>query len=170
MTSETFSQFVQQNQLDPTTLELAMRNYITKKADYMGPEEMRQQLIQQIGDEAEVNRLLAAIAADRASLEGAASMILGQAWEEQGETEQVEKTIQGAKDKLAVIELSILAIVAIYGMYLLATGGKLKEEEIEETQPDGSKKKIHRTIYAPPTAPLQAIVDVISKHIPKGGG
>ncbi len=170
MTNESFSEYIRQYQLDPTTLELAMRNYITRQAEYITPDEMRQQIIHEIGDETEADRLLSAIAGDRASLEGAANLVLGLAWEKPGEIELVKKTLRGAKDKLAIIEPAILAIVAAYGMYLITTGGLAKEEEIEETRPDGSKKKVRRKIYAAPTAPLQAIVDAISKYIPKGGG
>ena len=55
-----------------------------------------------------------------------------------GDGEPVRPDQAAARKKLPVIEVAIIAVAAMYGMYLLATG--VKKEETEDDEPRG----IHR--------------------------
>jgi hypothetical protein len=64
-----------------------------------------------------------------------------------------------AKAKLPVIEVGILAIVAMYGMYLTVTGGVKKR--VAERKKDGTYAET--TEYASPEGPLGMVVKPIKR-------
>jgi hypothetical protein len=69
---------------------------------------------------------------------------------------RIRRCFAEARQKLPVIETAIIAIAAMYGMYLIATGGK--EMEKIERRKDGTYVKT--TKWVPAMGPLRAIVDL----------
>jgi hypothetical protein len=145
---------------DTDTIQQATLYYLAERTDDLSPEEMRQQLIAAVGDANKVDSALRTLENDPLLRENASLAVLSFAWEEPGEAERVQSSIDAARTQLPVIELAILAIVAMYGMYLVATGGKEAEKTRTIRKPDGSLVEEKDTKWVPPTGPLNAIVSL----------
>ena len=128
----------------------AARYYVAERSNDLPADEMRDQLVAAAGSPAAVDAALAALASDATALERTPHELLQSAWDERGESEQVRSVIDDAKSALPVIETAIVAMVAMYGMYLMVTGGK-KSEVI-------GKEGTRKTEWYPPA--LSNLVDL----------
>jgi hypothetical protein len=156
--NKAFEEYLLHNGVDTDTLLEAFRTYLSEQTDYLPPEDMQTALSKMAVDANGVKNLLKQLANDSDSLLGAAHIVLGTEWDDLEKRELIKDTIETAKKKLPVIELNILAIVAMYGMYLITTGGV--REKKQTTILPGGGIKIESTVYEPPTAPLKMIVDL----------
>jgi hypothetical protein len=62
--------------------------------------------------------------------------------------------------------VSLLALTAIYGMYLLATGGIKREQSTTETDADGSTRTTVEREYFGVNSPISAIVKLFRSTTP----
>jgi hypothetical protein len=138
-------------------VQQALRYYLAQKTNDLPPEDMREQLAVESGDASEVEIQLSALAQSSDELEDAALTYLSVAWTEPGERERVRAALAAANKSLPVIEGVVLATVAMYAMYLLATGGKAKETRTVHRAADGSYKEKVETVYASPKPWLQSV-------------
>jgi hypothetical protein len=136
-------------------VQQALRYYVAQKTNYLPPEDMREQLAAETGDASELEAQLAALAQSSDELEDAALTYLSVAWTDPGERDRVRAALAAANKSLPVIEGVVLATVAMYAMYLLATGGKAKEMRTVQREADGSYKEKVETVYASPKPWLQ---------------
>lgn len=93
--------------------------------------------------------------------------MLSSAWAEESERDRLRAVLTETKDNLPVVEVAILAIVCMYGMY---PTGHWREEEIDETttrKPDGSFESQETINYADPTGPLNTIVNIFRHSGPR---
>jgi hypothetical protein len=161
--NESFEQYLRKNDVDDDTLLEAFRTYVARQSDYLPPEEMQEEMTGAVKDVGEMDQLLATLADDVDSLRSAAHLILGAAWEDPEQRASVEQAIAGAKQKLPVIELGILAVVTMYAMYLVTTGGVRKVTRTE-IKADGSA--VEETVeFEPPTAPLRMIAELFQAGV-----
>jgi hypothetical protein len=164
--NKSFAEFLTDQRADADTIQQAARYYLGEVTDDLSPEEMRRELKQAAGDPAEVDRCLRSLERDTGAVRDAALTILADRWSEPGEAERIASIVEDAKGKLAVIEISIMAIVAMYGMYLATTGGRKTSTTIVRQKPDGTFEEIETTEWEPPSGPLRAVVDLFRA----GGG
>jgi hypothetical protein len=157
---QSFAEFLSTKQADRDTIQQAARYYLAELTDDLDPEDMKQEMVEEAQDPGQVEPLLRTLEQDTASVEEASLLLLSAAWEDPNERERVKRAIEGAKRKLPVISTAILAIVAMYGMYLLATGGVKTSEKTSTRKADGSIETKEKKVYASPTEPLRAIVDL----------
>jgi hypothetical protein len=148
---------------DAETLVQAARYYLAEVTDDLSPDEMREAVSEDVGDEAAVEEALELLEDDPAALAAAAREILATAWEDPSERPRVIAVLDEARAKLPVIELGILSITAMYGMWLLTTRGVKRVKE-KTRNADGSETEREIDYYAP-DGPLRAVVDLL-----KGGG
>jgi hypothetical protein len=127
---------------------------------------MRAELDTAVGDPAVVDAVLSTLAQDPLLLENAGLLVLSGAWSDEREREQVTLVLEDAKGKLPVLEIGLLALVAMYGMYLWRTGGVRRSEKTVERKADGSLVEHDIVEYTGPSAPLQAIVSLFKNTVP----
>lgn len=154
--NESFESYLQVNGVDQDALLEAFRTYIAERVDYLPPEEMVEEMAAAAGDPSAIDDQLSALEDDTASQIAVANLVLSGAWEDPQQRVLVEELIASAKQKLPVIELGILAIVAMYGMYLYTTGG-VARRRYQIQNPDGSTVE-EEIEFAPPSGPLKAVV------------
>lgn len=97
---------------------------------------------------------------DPSLLESAALIVLSAAWAEESERDQLRAVLAETKGKLPVIAVAIIATACMYGMYLLATGGKKKVTKTTIRKPGGSYESREMIDYADPARPLGAIANI----------
>jgi hypothetical protein len=134
--SQSFDEFVKVAKVDTDTLIQTARYYIAERTDDPTEEEMRSRLVAAAGDAGAVDAALAALASDAVMLERVSDEVLRGAWEDPGQAERIRSAADDAKTSLPVIETAMIAMVAMYGMYLHVTGGK-KSEVIDK---DGRRR------------------------------
>jgi hypothetical protein len=162
--SLTFEEHIASREADAETLVQATRYYLAEVTDDLSTNEMREEVRDSVGSEMAVDEALAQLEDNPAALAAAAREILAAAWDDPDERARVVAVIDEARTKLPVVEIGILAIAAMYGMWLLTTGGvKRKKERVAQR---GDESKIEReTEYYAPDGPLRAVVNLL-----KGGG
>jgi hypothetical protein len=143
---------------DSDVLMQAARYYMAERCDDLSNDEMLEEMVAQAGDENKVRSELAKLADDPAHLEAAALAVLHWAWDDPAERPRVERAIDGAKGKLPVIEVAILAMVTLYGMYLFTTGGKKKE-----TKKGGVDGSLQESIIEYYPHPLESVVNLFRR-------
>ena len=151
----TFLEFLKEQQPDVTTIQQATRYYIAEKHG-LPPPKMRKAMA------APQDKLDAAqhqLEQHPRALENACLATLSMGWDD--DETLIRNAFAEAKTKLPVIELAIVAVVAMYGMYLAVTGG-VKKKVVQRT-PDGSLKETIE--YHAPQGPLGTVVNLF-----KGGG
>jgi hypothetical protein len=161
--SLTFDEYVAAGGIDEETLEHAARYYLAERTDDLSTREMRDELVEGVGDEQALDEALALLEDDPTALAAASREILAAAWERSDERDRVRAALAEARTKLPVVEIGILAIAAMYGMWLLATGGVKRNVERTVRSADGSETKERETVYYPPDGPLRAVVDVFRR-------
>ena len=161
--SESLQTFLTARGADPDTIHQAMRTYVVRSADFMSEDEMRAELLKAVGDEARLQQALKTLEADARLLEAASLATLSDAWADPQEQKLVERAVDGAKTRMPIVEVGLLAIIAMYGMYLKTTGGKKSEEAVTRRAADGSFETVTRTDYYGSTGPLSAITGLFTK-------
>lgn len=162
--TETLASFLNSGHGDRDTVQQGMRMYLTQRAEFLSPEEMHEQLVA-AGGQSAVDAALELLRGDTATLDRLALGFLSCAWEEPNEAERIREAISEARAKAPVIETGILAIVAMYGMYLVVTGGVSKTKHVTKRKADGSIEESDEVNYFSATGPLGAIVSIISGSI-----
>src|SRR6266404_6821827 len=135
----TFTEFLNERQADVDTVQQAFRLYLSEQTNDLPPEAMRARLTEAANDSAELKRRLKALETDSVALEQAARACFEYAWTDESQEPSIRAAFKYAKRKLPVIEVGILALVVMYGMYLIATdGGKTEEEKVKIQKADGT--------------------------------
>ncbi|WP_086819414.1 hypothetical protein [Allokutzneria sp. NRRL B-24872] len=152
--------------VDTDGVHQAIRYYLAERLDDLPPEDMLDRMYEVAG-RARVDRARADLARDQVLLESGALAVLSEAWAEEAEQDRVRAVLTGTKGKLPVVEVAMLAIVCMYGMYLLATGGRKKSTTTTVRKPDGSFESRETIEYADPTRPLGAIAGIFRRSEPR---
>lgn len=149
---------------DPDTIHQCLRYYLSQRLDDLTTEEMHAELIAAYGDG--IDDALNEMVADPLLLENAALLVLSSAWGQAGEPDRILQAAAGAKAKLPVIEVGIIAIAIMYGLYLLRTGGIKRSQRTTIRHKDGSLTETVITEYADPLGPLSTITKFFDRAIP----
>lgn len=157
--NEKFEDYIEGKDVDGRALMQAARYYLSERCGDPTAPEMREQLYAATGDPASVDAGLDHLAHDPDALETASQALLAWAWDQPGEAIRVERAIDAAKQKLPVIEVALLALVAMYGMYLWKTGN-LKRKITKVTLPDGTESVTEEEYYPPSLSSLTVLFRV----------
>lgn len=161
--SETLPEFLNQIQADPDRIQQAFRMYLSECTDDLTSEEMHAELRAALTSEEELDRQLKILEQDPSALEQAALLYFERAWEDDAQKPSIRAAFEHAKGKLPVVETAILAIAAMYGMYLLTTGGVTKRMRTIKRNPDGTYE-VTEEVEAEPFAPVvSAMVRLFGK-------
>jgi hypothetical protein len=161
--NETFTEFLNDIQADPDMIQQALRMYLSERTNDRTSKEMLTELRTAVISEEELDHLLEEFKHDPDVLEQAALAYFEYAWEDDTERPSIRAAFEYAKDRLPVIEITILAIVAMYGMYLLTTKGVTKIEHTTKRNPDGSYEETEK-IEKEPFAPIVSAITQLFKR------
>lgn len=152
----TFLEFLNEQQPDAITIQQATRYYVAEKHG-LPPTEMLKAIR---APKDELDAAQQQLEQDPPMLENACLATLSAGWLE--DDTLVRNAFAEAKMKLPVIEVAIVAVVAMYGMYLAVTGG-VKKKVVQRNR-DGSYKET--TEYHAPQGPLGTVMNLVKR----GGG
>jgi hypothetical protein len=158
--NENFEEWSRNAGLGPEDLLQGLRCYISKKTDFLPEGDLQQTLVENGSSEKEVILWCETLAEDSALLEAATIEVLSSNWKDPIERPVIKDCLSKGKAKLPVIEVAILAIVAMYGMYLVTTGGKLSEDFKKRTTANGQEAIDRKTKYSRPSEALIQIVNL----------
>ena len=151
MTDESLAQFLNEINASSDTVQQGFRYYLAEMSDDLPPSDMESELLTAAKDQSELRSELEALERSADGIEEIAPWYLTVVWDDPAQREAIKAALRGANVKLPVIEAALMAIVAMYGMYLLATGGKKSSRRGTTRRPDGSYESNEDTEYANPS-------------------
>jgi hypothetical protein len=149
--------------VDTDGVHQALRYYLAERLDDLPPEDMLEQMYE-AADRDRVDAARAELTCDPRLLESAALVVLSAAWAEESERDRLRAVLAETKGKLPVVEVGIIAIACIFGMYLLATRGIRKYEKTTTHKPDGTFVEREKIEYINPVGALGAIVNLFRQQ------
>ncbi|MBV1855150.1 hypothetical protein [Catellatospora tritici] len=155
---ESFDAYMRRVGADREAVQVAARYYLAEKSDYLDTDEIEAEVRSGMVDPARLPEALLAIESDPNLMYLAAAAVLSAAWTDAAERPAIKRAVDGARSKLPVLEVAMLALTSIYGMYLLATGGVKRTRTTQETRPDGSTSSSTETEYYSVEGPLASLV------------
>lgn len=156
--TDSFADELNEQQMDTDSLFQALRYYLAELSDDLPAEDMLGE-IRAAERDSQVDAELTRFERDSWLLEVAALRVLSSAWSDPAQRGAVRRALAEAKGKLPVIEVAILAIAAMYGMYLIATGGVKRTEKTYEREGTVYKEV---TEYADPVDPLRSVTGLFA--------
>jgi hypothetical protein len=157
--NETFESWLARNQVDGDSLMQAARYYIAERTDDLDTADMLAEMVARTGRRAAVQAELERLTGDTTRMESAAFTVLREAWNDVDERARVERSIDAAKQKLPVVEVTILGMVVLYGMYLHVTGGR-KSVTTRSTDKGDKGGRVDETTTEYYPHPLKSLVDL----------
>jgi hypothetical protein len=136
--TETLADFLNSVGADTDRLQQALRTYVSERTDDLTREEMSAELRSAATDQVEMNRILVTLESDSDALVAAALLYFEQEWEDESARPAIRAAFRHAKSRLPVVETAILAVVAMYAMYLHTTSGVLEQTRTTKQKADGS--------------------------------
>jgi hypothetical protein len=159
---------------DPAMLPHAMRYFVSAQSGDMPPARIHDNLLSAGLSPDQLDQAAALLQRDPAAMEAAALVVLQAGWAESDERELVRGALGAAQAKLPVVEPGLIAIIAVYGLWLVATRGRKSHEHVIRRSADGSYEESETTEWFGPVAPLEAIGKVLGLHAgadePSDGG
>jgi hypothetical protein len=140
-----------------TTVPHAMRYYVSARAEDLPELEIRERLVRAGVDADELSRALDLLEHDAALLDSASLFILQDGFADAETRELADGAIGASRSKLPVVEAGLIAIAAVYGMWLATTKGRRTHQRVIRRASDGSLEEIETTEWYGPSGPLQAI-------------
>ncbi|PKH59415.1 MULTISPECIES: hypothetical protein [unclassified Halomonas] len=157
--NETFEDYIADKGLNDNDLAQAALYYLSERYGDPTATEMREKLYKATGNPNAVDAGLDRLTQEPLALDAASHSVLAWAWDQPEEAIRVERAVDAAKQKLPVIEVGLLSLVAMYGMYLVETGN-LKRKTTKVTLPDGTKVEKVEEYYPPSLSNLTALFKV----------
>jgi hypothetical protein len=160
---ETFAEYLNEIKPNDETIEVAARAFLSELTDDALPEEMKQEMAKAAQNREDVERALVELERSPQERREASLAFLCWAWQVSENRQKIRDAFRAAQSKLPVIEPIVLGLIALYGMYLLATDGKRKETRWIKHHADGSFEERIETEYASVVGPLS----VLAKLLPR---
>lgn len=159
--NESFLEYI--NNLNPNdeNIEVATRAFISDISNDLLPEEMKDKLLEYASVEV-LDKTIIDLQESPQARRDACLTFLSKAWEDSTNREKIKAAFVGSSSKLPAIELGILAVVSMYAMYLIITGGKKKETHIIKKNKDGTYEEKKITEYEDPVGPISIITKFFS--------
>jgi hypothetical protein len=150
---------------DATTVPHAMRYYVSARAEDLPELEMREGLVRAGVNADELSHALDLLERDAALLDSASLFILQDGFADEATRELADGAIGASRSKLPVVEAGLIAIAAVYGMWLATTRGRRSHQRVIRRGSDGSLEEIETTEWYGPSGPLQAIAGLFGAEV-----
>jgi hypothetical protein len=161
MTSaDKFLDFLNEQRPEEEKILVALRFYVAEVTDDKLPRELQEEMASAASDVTAVESALAQLKKNRGAQVQAAIGFLSDRWEDPGERVRIARAFDGTETKLPVIEAGLIAIVGMYGMFLIATGGRNKVIRTVERGEDGTYREVVVEEMYSPMGPIGAILQL----------
>jgi hypothetical protein len=161
--SQTFEELLDELRPDADAVQQAARFYLAEETGDLDEQAMRAELLHAAGDDgAQIETVIASLEGDSTLVEAACLTLLAEAWDDPDKRSTVRGCLEDAKAQMPIVETAIIAIVAAYGMYLLATRGVKRLRRVTRRFSDGSIEEIEDVENESPLAPLKAIMNLVN--------
>jgi hypothetical protein len=127
---------------------VATRAFISELTGDLLPVEMKDQMVSVATDREALERAILGLEESAQECADACLDFLAWAWDDAANREAIRQAFAGTAVKLPAIEVGLVALTAMYGMYLAATGGRRKETYTVRQKPDGTFEKTVVIEYA----------------------
>jgi hypothetical protein len=155
--SETFADFLNEIRPNDESIEIAARAFLSELTDDMVPNDMKSGLIQSALSRDEFDHALQLLTDSPQQRRDACMAFLDWAWQDEGNREGIRAAFKGAQAKLPALEVTLLALIALYGMYLRATGGKKITTHTAKRNADGSFEETIVNEYESPVGVMSLV-------------
>jgi len=163
--NQSLAQFLNEQQADAATVQHAVRYLVSELSNDIPPEVMQSQLAQAVDDAAPVEEAIAILGTDSAALLDANLAVLSALWDDPKHRDSVRDAIAQAKNRLPIVEVTVIAACALYGLYLVTTGGKRREVRKTIKRPDGSWEESVKIEFADAKGPLRALGGILARFM-----
>lgn len=158
--TETLAEYLTDQGADSATVQHAVRYIVADLSNDLPDRQMREELIQRADDEQAVSEGLDLLSSDSATLLDVDLAVLSALWDDDGTREIVRGAIGDAKDKLPVVEVAIIALAAMYGVYMVVTKGQKRRVKQVKRTAEGwvEREEVEFYDFSAPVSALGAIV------------
>ena len=143
-------------------VQQGLRYYLAERSGDLPPTHMEERLVSAAEDARAVEEQLQTLQASSSQLEELSLLYLSYAWDNPAERSAIRRALQGANLQLPVVESAVVAIVVMYGMYLIATRGRSGVRETTRRDADGSFRTVKETTYASPAGWISGIINLFT--------
>lgn len=168
MEDESLAAYLNSIQASRNVVQQALRYYVAEQTQDLPVEDMRELLENEAKNTSDLENQLAELGHSSDELEDVALLYLAAAWADSAERDAIRAALQAANKALPVVETLILATVAMYGMYLLATRGRARETKRVRRNQDGSFVEETETVYADPRPWVANLLGLFRDGTPPG--
>jgi hypothetical protein len=133
-----FADFLNETQVDSDMIQQAFRLYLSERTDDLTPDEMTSELRTYATDEKQFDETLKRLERSPEAVEQAALTYFEREWDDESRRPSIRTVFHNAKNQLPVVETAILAIVAMYAIHMIATGGILERKTVTRRRPNGA--------------------------------
>jgi hypothetical protein len=160
----TLAEHLNDLQADTDTVVHAGREYVVRQSGLKSSDQMLAELAKELGDRQKVDQALADLGKDPVALEEIYLLCLSVGWEDSKTQTDVKAAVDGAKEKLPVVETAIIAATAAFGLYLLAKEGFMKEKGRRTIhRADGSFEVVEIAKYHSPSDVFRGLLSLFGK-------
>jgi hypothetical protein len=156
-----FLEFLNDRRPEDEKILVALRYYLAELTDDRLPRELLSDVEERVGARANLQAALAELEGDRAAQLRVTLEFLAERWEDPAERERIVRAFGGAATKLPVIEAGLIAMVVMYGMFLLATKNRRWVKRRFRRLPDGTFEETAEEEMFGPTEPLKALLALV---------
>ncbi|ALG09983.1 hypothetical protein AOZ06_26530 [Kibdelosporangium phytohabitans] len=136
---------------------------LAERLDDLPPEDTLEQMCA-AADRDRADAVRADLVRDSQLLGNAALVVLPAAWADEDEQDRLRAVLTETKGELPVVEIGIIAVTVMYGVYLLATRGIKRYGKTTTHKPDGTFVEKEKIEYVNPAGALSAIVNLLRQN------
>jgi hypothetical protein len=129
----------------PATVPHAMRYLVSVWADDLPPSRMREQLVEEGVPGSSVDQAAALIEYNSALMEDVALSVLQTGYADDDTRALADGALDAANAKLPLVEAGLIAIVAVYGMWVAATKGRRSHKRVIAAPPTEARRRARRS-------------------------
>jgi hypothetical protein len=152
-------------QVTQETLLEAMTTSVYECSGDKTRSEMLRDLEGAVGSKKAVDEMLASLEGNSELVHEAALAWLSAASGDSGKSNLVAEAIQNSDRNAVLLETTAVAVISLYALYLIATGGKANTAHTIEVKPDGTYVETEKVVYERFSETLKAFFDAIMKNI-----
>lgn len=160
MYEDDFSTYLTSIRASRQTVLVGLRYLVSEQNGDLTSREMTVEL-EGVATEAEVAGALRSLEESEARMDELALLYLGEQWADPEKRDSIAGALTAANAKLPVVELAILALVAMYGLYLIHTGGATRRRRRTIRRPDGTFEEVEEAEYADPSSWISGLTAIL---------
>ncbi|MEV4210204.1 hypothetical protein [Micromonospora sp. NPDC049662] len=167
--TESLAQFLNAEGINSAKLQYAVRYLIARTTDFTPADELRRIAAAAASDEL-VDQAVTELSANSDALLEADLVVLDAFWADKANRDEVREAVRSAAERLPVDPAVLLAVPAVYGLFVAVTKGRKKVNKITRYNADGTWEQQEQVEYQDPVnllKPLGALLTKFAEQPPK---